>query len=73
MSSGKSQKQEAGGKEVLQMRANTRLMLSLMMVVGSVLYGLLVAENPSVAEAVALGYVSLLLTVFFAVNLWKRP
>lgn len=55
------------------MKARTRLTLSLVMIIGSALYGLLIAEDANIAEAVALGYVALLLTLFLAANLWKRP
>lgn len=55
------------------MKANTRLALSLVMIIGSALYGLLIAEDRGFAEAVAVGYIALLLTLFFATNLWKRP
>lgn len=55
------------------MRPRTRLALSLAMIIASATYGLLIVEDPNIAEAVAMGYVAVLLTVFFAVNLWKKP
>lgn len=55
------------------MRANTRLVLSLAIVVFSGVYGLLVAYDPSFAETVALGYVGLLLTIIAVINIWKSP
>lgn len=56
-----------------EMRPNLRLGLCIVMIVGSAFYALLVTQNPSVASAVALGYVALLLTVFVLVNVWKKP
>lgn len=58
---------------MLLMRPRTRLALSLAMIVASASYGLLIVEDTNIAEAVAMGYVAVLLTVFFAVNLWKKP
>lgn len=40
-------------------------------VVGSALYGILVVEAPKFAEAIALGYIAVLLTILTAINLWK--
>jgi hypothetical protein len=51
----------------------TRLILCAMIIVSSSLYGLVIAYDAAIAEAIALGYVALLLTVFFAVNVWKKP
>lgn len=53
------------------MTANTRLVLSVIVIVGSAIYGLLIAEAPKFAEAIALGYIAVLLTVLTAMNLWK--
>lgn len=53
------------------MGPNTRLNLSVVVILGSAIYGLLVIEAPSLAEAVALGYIAALLTVLTALNLWK--
>lgn len=54
-----------------KMKASVRLALCLVMIIGSALYGLLINYDPTIAEAVALGYVAFLLTVFVAVNMWK--
>lgn len=53
------------------MKANTRLTLSVVIIVGSALYGFLIIEAQQFAEAIALGYISVLLTVLVAINLWK--
>lgn len=53
------------------MGPSTRLALCVVMIIGSALYGLLINYDPNIAEAVALGYVALLLTIFTVVNLWK--
>lgn len=55
------------------MKASVRLAMCLVMIIGSATYGLLINYDPAIAEAVALGYVALLLTIFFAINHWKRP
>jgi len=43
------------------------------MLVLSAAYGVTVVKNPQVATALATGYVGLLLTVFFAVDYWRKP
>jgi hypothetical protein len=53
-------------------KASLRLILCLVMIIGSATYGLLIYYDPTIAEAVALGYVAFLLTIFFATNHWKR-
>jgi hypothetical protein len=53
------------------MKANTRLVLSVVIIVGSAGYGFLVLTAPSFAEAIALGYISVLLTAMFTINFWK--
>lgn len=55
------------------MTSNTRLKLSAIMIMISAVYGVLVAQSPSVASAVSSGYVALLLTVFIVSNLGKKP
>lgn len=36
-------------------------------------YAVLVKKDPNLASAVASGYVALLLTVLFVLNVWKKP
>lgn len=55
------------------MKPDTRLILSAFVIVGSALYGMLLLEAPKFAEAIALGYIALLLTILTTLNLWKRP
>lgn len=55
------------------MNPNLRLVLCAVMILGSALYGVLIASNPRVASAIMLGYIALLLTIFVVVNVWKRP
>jgi hypothetical protein len=55
------------------MQPKTRLYLCGFMIVFSAIYAALVSVNPRVASAVALGYIAVLLTVFFATTLWRRP
>ena len=53
------------------MKTNTHLSWSIAIVVGSAIYAFLVAEAPRFAEAIALGYIAVLLTVIASLNLWK--
>lgn len=55
------------------MRPNTRLILSMIVIVGSALYGVLLLETPNFAEAIALGYIAVLLTILTVINLWRGP
>lgn len=55
------------------MRPSTRLFLSGVLIVLSAAYGVIVAEDPDVAAAIAAGYIAILLSVMFAVNHWKKP
>lgn len=54
------------------MKPETRLALCIVIVLGSSAYAVLVAYDTSVASAVALGYVGLLLTVFVAIYIGKK-
>jgi pilus assembly protein TadC len=54
------------------MLPSTRLLLCVVMVIGSALYAVLVSQDPDVASAVMLGYVGLLLTIFVATEVWKK-
>lgn len=55
------------------MRPKTRLFLCGAMIMFSALYALVISLNPRVASAIALGYIAVLLTVFFATTVWRRP
>ncbi len=55
------------------MRPSTRLALVIGIILVSAFYAVLVHEDPSVASAIAVGYVALLLTVFILINVWKKP
>jgi hypothetical protein len=55
------------------MLPKTRLSLIGLMLIGSGVYAVLVAYDPGVASAVALGYVAFLLTILAAVEFWKKP
>jgi len=54
------------------MGPNARLRMSIFMIVFSAIYAVLIAENRDLAEALAVGYIALLLTVFVMVNIWKK-
>jgi hypothetical protein len=43
------------------------------MILGSASYGVLVKKDPAIASAVAMGYVALILTIFVAVQVWRKP
>lgn len=55
------------------MRPNTRLFWAAVMIFGSSLYGVLIFYNPRVASSIALGYIALILSIFIAIELWKKP
>lgn len=58
---------------MLKMRPNARLLWVVVMILGSASYGVLVKKDPSVASAIALGYVGLILTIFVLVQVWRKP
>ena len=55
------------------MTLTTRLRMSVIIIVMSVVYAVLVGYDPDIASAVAVGYVAILLTIFALTNFWKRP
>lgn len=55
------------------MRPSLRLGLCFGIILFSFGYAALVAWNPRIASASALGYIVVLLTIFVAVNVWKKP
>lgn len=55
------------------MTSDTRLKVSALMIVISALFGVIVAQSPSIAHDVMNGYVAMLLTLFVLVNVWKKP
>lgn len=54
------------------MPLQVRLLLCVVVVVGSAAYAALVSFDPGLASAVASGYVALLLTVFLTIYIGKR-
>ena len=55
------------------MTANIRLQLIGFTILLSAFFAVLVAKDPVLASAVSSGYVAILLIVFVAVNVWKKP
>ena len=55
------------------MRPSTRLGWSSFIVLGSLAYCILIMVSADTASAVMLGYVGLLLTIFFVNEVWKKP
>jgi hypothetical protein len=55
------------------MRPKTRLGWIAVSIVATVVYAVIVAEDPGTASALMLGYVGLLLTIFIVNELWKKP
>lgn len=55
------------------MTSNARLQMSLLIIMISAAYGVIVAKDPQIASAIASGYVGVILTVLILVNVWKRP
>lgn len=56
-----------------RMRHNTRLALAAIVIIGSAAYAVLVKKDPSLASAIAVGYVALLVTIITAIQIWRRP
>lgn len=56
-----------------RMRPNLRLLMCAVIIVASAAYAVLVAQDPQTASAVSSGYIALLVSVFFLVNVWKKP
>lgn len=55
-----------------QMNPRLRLWLCAGVILLSAAYGLLVAKDRRLAEAVALGYIGVVLTIFAVINVWKK-
>lgn len=55
------------------MSANTRLASAGLLLIMSAVYGVIVAEDPDLASALAAGYIAILLTVLAIINFWKKP
>lgn len=58
---------------MVKMNPRVRLAFCAAIILGSAGYAVLIANDPNVASAVAIGYVAVLLTIFTVVNVWKRP
>jgi len=56
-----------------QMNPRLRLWLCAGVILLSAGYGLLVTKDRRLAEAIALGYIAVVLTVFVVINVWKKP
>lgn len=56
-----------------QMGPRARLFWVAVMILGSAMYGVLISYNPRIASSIALGYIALILSIFIAIELWKRP
>lgn len=55
------------------MSARTRLSLIAFLLLGTIFYGSLVAFDPSLARTVGVGYIAVVLTIFVANELWRKP
>ena len=55
------------------MTPNTRLSLIAGIIIVSAAYAVVVRKDPSVASAIAAGYVAILVTVLSLVHFWKKP
>lgn len=56
-----------------KMRPNARLLWITVMILGSASYGVLVKKDPDFAQALMLGYIGLILTIFVLVQVWRKP
>lgn len=54
------------------MRPKTRLIWCAVIIIFAASYAVLIYYNTQIARAVMLGYIGLLLTIFTAINVWKR-
>lgn len=55
------------------MSAVTRLKLSAMLLVLSAIYAVLISENTEVANAVAGGYIFIVLSTITVATFWRKP
>lgn len=55
------------------MTPSLRLKLCVATIGMSTIYAVIVAKDPQLASAIAVGYVAILLTVFVLVHFWKKP
>jgi hypothetical protein len=55
------------------MTRQTRLSLIAFVVVASAVYAALVAKSPEIARTIMLGYIGIVLTIFVANELWRKP
>ncbi len=58
---------------MLEMRPNARLLWIAVLIIGSASYGVLVKKDPDFAQALMLGYIGLVLTIFMVVQIWRKP
>lgn len=56
-----------------QMTRRTRLSLIGLLIIGSAVYAALVVKDPEYARTIMVGYIGVVLTIFVANELWKRP
>jgi len=56
-----------------QMTRRTRLSLIGLLIVWSAVYAALVSQDPELARTIMVGYIGVVLTIFVANELWKRP
>lgn len=54
------------------MKQKTRLSLILLIIIGSAVYALLMAYDDELARTIVLGYIGVILTAFFFVEVWKK-
>lgn len=55
------------------MTAKLRLTFCGVLILLSAVYALIVSIDIELAKVVALGYISLVLTIFLLLNIWRRP
>lgn len=56
-----------------QMTRLTRLSLIGLLIIGSAIYAALIAKDPEIARSIMVGYIGVVLTIFVANELWKKP
>ena len=55
------------------MTSNTRLRTSIVMIILSAMYAIVLAKDPPIASAAAVGYIAVILTGCLLTNVWKKP
>lgn len=56
-----------------ELHPSLRLFLSVLVILGSAFYAVLVAEDTDLATSLAWSYITVVLSIFVLSTVWKRP